>query len=57
LDSRGIPHSELRDSEGFASIDFVDPDGIQIEMSFLDRDMRLQRASIALAERGDSKTV
>jgi glyoxylase I family protein len=57
LDSRGIPHSEVRDSEGFGALfDFVDPDGIQIEMSFLDRDM-LRQVSIALAERGDSKTV
>jgi hypothetical protein len=36
--------------------DFVDPDGIQIEMSFLDRDM-LRQASIALAERGNGKAV
>jgi glyoxylase I family protein len=57
LDSRGIPRSEVRDSDGFGALfDFVDPDGIQIEMSFLDRNM-LRQASIALTERGDSKTV
>ena len=57
LDSRGIPRSDIRDSSGFGALfDFVDPDGIQIEMSFLDRDM-LRQTSIALAERGDNKTV
>jgi glyoxylase I family protein len=57
LDSRGIPHSDVRDSAGFGALfDFVDPDGIQIEMSFLDRNM-LRQASIALTERGDDKTV
>ena len=57
FDARGIPRSDVRDSSGFGALfDFVDPDGIQIEMSFLDRDM-LRQASIALSERGDSKTV
>ena len=57
LDSRGIPRSEIRDSDGFGALfDFVDPDCIQIEVSFLDREM-LRQASIALTERGDSKTV
>jgi glyoxylase I family protein len=57
LDSRGIPRSDVRDSDGFGALfDFVDPDGIQIEMSYLDRDM-LRQASIALTERRDGKTV
>jgi glyoxylase I family protein len=57
LDSRGIPHSDVRDSDGFGALfDFVDPDGIQIEMSYLDRDM-LRQASIALTERRDGKTL
>ena len=53
LDSRGIPHSEVRDSSGFGALfDFVDPDGIQIEISFLDRDM-LRQASVGLAQARD----
>jgi glyoxylase I family protein len=57
LDSRGIPHSEVRDSAGFGALfDFVDPDGIQIEISFLDRDM-LRQASTALTEARDRNTL
>jgi glyoxylase I family protein len=56
LDSRGIPHSDVRDSSGFGALfDFVDPDGIQIEISFLDRDM-LRQASTALTEARDRNT-
>jgi len=56
FDSRGIPHSDVRDSDGFGALfDFVDPDGIQIEISFLDQDM-LRQASIALTARNDNKT-
>jgi len=56
LDSRGIPHSEVRDSDGFGALfDFVDPDGMQIEISFLDRNM-LRQASISLKEQKQYKT-
>jgi glyoxylase I family protein len=49
LDARGIPRSEVRDSDGFGALfDFLDPDGIQIELSFLDQDM-LRQASAALS--------
>ncbi len=51
LDSRGIPHSDVRDSDGFGALfDFVDPDGVQIEISFLDQNM-LRQASVALSAR------
>ena len=56
LESRGIPHSEVRDSNGFGALfDFVDPDGIQIEISFLDREM-LRQTSIALSAQDQNTT-
>ncbi len=55
LDLRGIAHSEVRDPSGFgAQFDFVDPDGLQIEISFLDRDM-LRQASDALRARSSKE--
>jgi glyoxylase I family protein len=55
LDTRGIPRSEIRDTPGFGALfDFVDPDGMQIEISFLDRDA-LRQASDALRTRNRNR--
>jgi glyoxylase I family protein len=38
LDERGVAHSPVRDMPVGAMIDFVDPDGIQLEVLFIDRE-------------------
>jgi len=38
LDNQGVARSELRDASGFGTMfDFVDPDGIQLEVFFFDQ--------------------
>src|SRR5205823_14343274 len=40
LDVHGVAHSEIRDAGGVGEIfDFADPDGIQIEFIFVDREL------------------